>query len=207
MTNTAQSGAYQKLEGTKAKKLIDRLTPGWPGSVFDSARTVIHVRDLPFLNGWQLVEASDATALPEKKCIALDNGVECVPVQFDAAFIIDFCRARGLRLDRHTADDYLRFWIEYVRMGAEQFALVENVDDLPWREEPTPQARKSLAKSITPLTLTDSSPSLFKYRACLLFRDALFDSALELTYDGKITVTSRDVIVEDLTVIDPFTGF
>jgi len=183
------------------------MNAAWTGSAFDPEKTVVFARPVPFLSGWQLVDVSDATALPEKKCVGLDNGDACVPLQYDAAFVQEFCRAQDLRLDRHTADDYIRFWLEYVRTGTDKFLLIETVDDLPWREEPTPQARKSLAKTIVPLTLTDSSPSLFHFQACLLFRDALMDCGLELTYDGKITITRREVIAEDLTVTDPFTGF
>lgn len=205
--SSSSAGAFQKLEGAKAKKILERVNIAWPASKFESDKTVVYTRNVPFLQGWQLLEVSDATALPEKKCVALDNGTESVPMQYDAAFIQDFCRARALRLDRHTADDYVRFWLEYVRSGPEKFILIENVDDLPWREEPTPQARKSLAKAITPLTLTDSTPAVFRFHACLLFRDALFDCGLEVTYDGKITLLGREPIIEDLTVIDPFTGF
>lgn len=205
--SSMSAGAFQKLEGAKAKKIVERLNVAWPGSKFDPDKAVVYTRGIPFLHGWQLVEVSDATSLPEKKCTAFDNGAECLPMQYDAAFVQDFCRNRDLRLDRHTAADYVRFWLEFVRTGTEKFLLVENVDDLPWREEPTPQARKSLAKAITPLTLTEASPSLFKFHACLLFRDALFDCGIEVTYDGKLSITSREPIVEDLTVTDPFTGF
>ncbi|HEY8963238.1 MAG TPA: hypothetical protein VIN59_02115 [Alphaproteobacteria bacterium] len=204
---SSNAGGFQKLEGPKAKKMVDRLNMAWPGSKFEADKTALYARSMPFLHGWQLVEASDATALPEKRCVILDNGDESVALQYDAAFIQDFCRARELRLDRNTAADYVRFWLEYVRSGTEKFMLIENVDDLPWREEPTPQARKSLAKAVTPLTLTDATPALYKFHACLLFRDALFDCTLDVTYDGKITVTSRDPIVEDLTVVDSLTGF
>jgi len=162
---------------------------------------------MSFLPGWSLAEVSDATAMPEKKCVCLDDGSECVPLQYDAGFIENFCRSRALRLDRHTTSDYVRFWLEYIRSGADRFLLVESVDDLPWREEPTPQARKSLAKAITPLTLVESTPAAFSFHACLLFRDALLDCGLEVTYDGKLSLVSREVVAEDLTVTDPFTGF
>ena len=60
------AGAYEKIEGQKAKKLLERLNKAWRGSPFDEKRTVIHVRGLAFAKGWQLAEASDAMAMPEK---------------------------------------------------------------------------------------------------------------------------------------------
>lgn len=201
------AGAFEKLEGTKAKKLLDRLNKTWSGSPFDADRTVIHARSLSFANDWMLVEAGDATTIPEKKCVALDNGSESVPIEFNAEFIPGFAGKNGLILDRDTAPDYLRFWFEYARSGGDRFVLVEAVDDMPWREEPTPQARKSLAKAVTPLTLVHADGAGFTFKACILFRDTLFDCGMDVSAKGNVAITSRNVIAEGLTVSDPLTGF
>lgn len=202
MTNT-----YRKIEGTKAKAYLTRLNAGWGGSAFDSARTAVHIRDLNFLKGWCLIEASDATALPEKKCIALDNGVEAVPLEYNEDFISRFCTARDLRIDRHMAADYLRFWLEYTRLGGERFTLIESVDDLSWREEPGPQAQKYLSATITPLTLLETTPTHFIFKACLVFRDAIFECVFKVTYNGIITMQERSTLIEDLAITDTFSGF
>ncbi len=201
------SGAFEKLDGAKARKFIDRLNRSWAGSPFDAERTVVHARTLPFANDWMLAEAGDATAMPEKRCVVLDNGQDCVPIEFNADFIPAFAAANSVSLDRDTAADYLRFWFEYARAGADRFQLVEAVDDMPWREEPTPQARKSLAKSVTPLTLIDAGNGLFIFKACVLFRDALFDCTVSVSAQGKVDVISRTLIAEGLTVADLLTGF
>lgn len=199
--------AFEKLEGAKQKKFIDRLNKSWAGSPFDAARTVVHARPLSFANDWILAEAADGTIVPEKRCVALDNGAECVPVQFNAEFIPAFAGKNRVMLDSDSASDYMRFWFEYVRSGADRFMLVEAVDDMPWREEPTPQARKSLAKSVMPLTLVDQQGDVFVFKACMLFRDTLFACTLETTRQGRVSITSRLVIAEGLTVIDSTTGF
>lgn len=200
-------GAYEKIEGPKAKKLIERLNKAWNGSPFDEKRTVIHARPLPFAQGWILAEASDAMTLPEKKCVILDNGSDCYPVEYGPDFIPKFAANQNIRLSSSTVTDYLRFWFEYTRTGADRFLLVENIDDIPWREEPTPQARKALAKTVMPLTLTGTTPNGFALKATILFRDTLYDAMLEVKADGQVAITSRETIAESLTVIDTFTGF
>lgn len=199
--------AFEKLEGSKQKKFIDRLNKSWSGSPFDATRTVVHARSLSFANDWMLAEAGDATTIPEKRCVVLDNGTDCVPVEFNAEFVPGFAGKNGVLLDHDSAPDYMRFWFEYVRSGSDKFLLVEAIDDMPWREEPTPQARKSLAKAITPLTLVDQEGDVFVFKACVLFRDTLFDCTLETTLDGKVTITARHTIAEGLTVSDGTTGF
>lgn len=199
--------AFEKLEGAKARKLIERLNKSWRGSPFDAERTVVHARGLSFANDWILAEAGDATTIPEKRCAALDNGRECVPIEFNGDFIPDFAGKNGIVLNRDNAPDYVRFWFEYARAAADRFQLVEAIDDMSWREEATPQARKSLAKAITPLTLVDADAGGFTFKACVLFRDTLFETTLRAGVGGDVAVLSRHVIAESLTVSDTLTGF
>lgn len=201
------AGAYEKLEGTKARKFIDRLNRAWSGSPFDADRTVVHARDLPFAQGWVLAEAADAVSVPEKRCILLDNGRESVPMQFSSDFVQRFTAGQNIRIDRDNAADYLRFWFEYVRTGADRFTLVESLDDIAWREEPTPQARKTLARSVMPLTLVGAARMGFSFKATVLFRDTLMDVSLDVSEKGEVAITDRAVIAESLTVTDPLTGF
>lgn len=201
------AGAYEKMEGNKARKFIERLNKAWSGSPFEENRTVVHARGLSFAKGWMLAEASDAMAMPEKKCVALDDGKTCLPMEYGADFITGFASNQNIYLSRETAQDYLRFWFEYARSGAERFLLAENLEDMPWREEPTPQARKSLTKSVMPLTLTSQTERGFLFKATVLFRDTLLDCTLEVEATGKITFVDKAVIAESLTVIDSLTGF
>ena len=201
------AGAYEKLEGVKARKLIERLNRVWQGSPFDTAQTVVHVRDLPFVQGWFLAEAGDAVSMPEKRAVALDNGRECVPMEYAADFVPRFAAANHVALNAETAADYVRFWLEYTRAGADRFILVETLDDIPWREDVTPQARKTLSRQITPLTLTGHDKKQFVFKACVLFRDTLFDTTLSVSAAGKVDIVQRTVIAESLTVTDPLTGF
>lgn len=197
---------YRKIEGAKAKAYLTRINAGFTATDFDISRSAVHARELSFLNGWSLVEISDATALPEKKCIALDNGLEAVPLEYNENFIVEFCKARGLRIDRHMAADYLKFWLEYLRIGPERFSLIESIDEIPWNEEPTPTARKFLSQRILPVNLLETTPTNFMFKACVLFRDALFDCIFDITYNGNITIKDRKILVEDLNVTDTFTG-
>lgn len=199
--------SYRKITGSKAKTFISRINAGWGGSPFDDTRTALHARDLSFLQGWCLVEASDATSLPEKKCIALDDGTEAVAIDYNENFIHDFCKARNLRIDRHMASDYLKFWLEYTRIGPERFILVESIDELPWREDPSPVARKYLSATISPLSLQEATPSHFVYKGYILFRDSLFECKFEIGYTGVIRIAERNLLAEELAIIDTFTGF
>lgn len=199
--------AFQKLEGSEASSLIERLNKKWRGSAFDAKRTVVHARPLSFMEEWVLAEAVDAANIPEKKCACIDNGQECVPIEFNADFIVDFAKSKNMILSRDSASDYLRFWFEYARAGRDRFLLVEAIDEMPWREDPTPQARKSLAKTVTPLTLIEAHANGFTFKACVLFRDTLFDCTVDLSMNGKVLIKNRTIMAEGLTVADTMTGF
>lgn len=199
--------AFQKLEGTDAQDLIERLNKSWRGSAFDAKRTTVHAKTLSFMDKWVLAEAVDAANIPEKKCACIDNGKECVPIEFNADFVPELIKKNGIVLSRDSAGDYLRFWFEYARIGSDRLMLVEAIDDMPWREDPTPQARKSLAKTVTPLTLIDTKPDVFAFKGCILFRDTLFSCTIDVHANGQVRIKNRETIVEGLTVSDPMTGF
>lgn len=201
------ANAFQKLELAEAKELLERLNKSWRGSAFDTQRTIVHAKSLSFMDKWVLAEAIDAANVPEKKCAFIDNGNECVPIEFNADFVPEMIKKNGIVLGRDSAPDYLRFWFEYARIGSDRLVLVEAIDDMPWREDPTPQARKSLAKSVTPMTLIDTQPTICTFKACILFRDTLFNCTIDVHANGQVRIKNREALAEGLTVSDPLTGF
>lgn len=202
----SQNG-YEKIEGPRAEKLLDRLNPVWAGSPFETGKAVIHARGLPFAKGWVLAEVEDNLAMPGKKCVALDNGRDCIPVEYNAQFIPAFIKNHALSLTEKTAKSYLHFWFEYARSGVERFILIENLDDVPWREEITPQIQRSLSKRVTPVTLVETTPKGFTFEATILFRDTLMIVAATVTPDGDVKLDKKETVVQNLTVTDALVGF
>jgi hypothetical protein len=199
--------AYEKIEPVKAKKIIERINKAWVGSSFEPSKTVVHARRLSFLKNWTLVEAEDGVSIPEKKAVVLDDGQNTVPMQYDTDFIVNFLKKQNVILNQKQAQDYLHFWFEYVRSGAERFLLIEGIDDIPWREEVSPQVRKSLARTIIPVTFLNETLQGFVFKVTVLFRDTLVECLAEIDFTGDVRLQKQSIIVENLTVIDVLTGF
>lgn len=158
----------------------------------EEVRTVIHARGLSFAKGWILAEASDAMAMPEKKCVALDDGKTCLPIEYGPDFIPKFAANQNVYLSHDTAPEYVRFWFEYVRSGAERFMLVETLDDMlrgakNQRRRPENRFQNQYTDPHRPLNIR------IDY---VLFRDTLMDCTLEVSASGAVSFVERNVITE-----------
>lgn len=198
--------AYQKTEGVHTKERINRINKAWHGSAFDPEKTMVFSRALSFLPAWTLVEASDYTSVPEKRAVGLDDGESVTIISYNQNFISDFMAAQKAVITTETVSDYTRFWLQYARLNQERMVLVDDADDIPWREDVTPQARKSLSRSITPLTYLSHEGHVFMLKGCLFFKDSLFECMIEVTSKGRVTLPHQTLIAESLMVFDPLTG-
>jgi len=197
--------SYRKLDSKKAAKVLSRLTDLLDMPPFSPDTTVVFSRPLSFLPHWSLVEAADGTSLPERRIVALDDGKRAVVVDYGAALPAEI--ASTFQVNHDTVCDYVRFYLTYARSGADRFILVENIDDMPWRDDMGPSARKSLGKQVIPLTLVTYDGQDCTLKASLLFRNTLFEATIKVTEKGKVTVKRDSKIAEDLSVFDVATGF
>jgi len=197
--------SYVKTEGALARDLLVRINKAWHGSPFDKDRTVVYMRPLSFLPAWMLVEASDFTSVPEKKMIGLDNGQQTLPISYNAQFVEALMLAEKAQLSHETVTDYVRFWVQYTRLSQEQLIQVDEVDDIPWREDITPQARKGLARHITPLTYLGQNAGQFILKGCAYFRDSLFELSYGVEPSGKVHIHQQTLLAESITGYDKAT--
>jgi hypothetical protein len=106
---------------------------------------------------------------------------------------------------------YIRCFFYLVRGSLGRFIILENEQDLeeriPWRRDiDNAEAAKSAAKEnirqfLAPLTRKSFNASGGAiYRACILFKNALFHSDVVLDPSGTIELTNEDLKLEDLPV-------
>jgi len=83
---------------------------------------------------------------------------------------------------------------------------VENVDDLNWRDDPPPSARKAVSELIDPLILEKEDKDAFYLRGCMMFKDSLFKSLIKVESDGMVSLHEEELLVEDMPVLDDVFG-
>ena len=108
-----------------------------------------------------------------------------------------------LKLTSQTICDYVRFFFSHVRGRNGRFIIVENVDEINWRENPPHGARQTINQMTKPLKVIGQDPDgTFNLAACVVFKDSLFECIVKIDPNGLISLSNEKLLIEDMPTID-----
>ena len=199
---------YTRLKSAETQSLIKDTSGLFDGVSFHPDHTVIMARDLSFYPGTRFLDMADHTHMPAARRFVLQKKDDFVVLDFTNAPLYALNTRCPVRLDKHTVTDYVRFFFQFVRGRHGRFLIVESVDDIQWREDPPPAARRAIGKLIQPLTSmpSDSSEKVFHLQSQMIFKDSLFQSDITVTDSGMVSLLNEKLLVEDLPVLDDVFG-
>lgn len=195
--------AFEKLDLEETAAILDRLNPEFDEVEFDPVNTTIMALDLPFYKGCRLLEIADYTQSPPRQRFAVYGPEHRAVLDFTNAPIYALNKDVPVKLTEKNIGDYLRFFFTYVRGRHGRFLIAENVDDIQWREEPPPAARKAIGKMLIPVALKNTGDGgAFHLEVSMVFKDSLFKSKVVVTPEGLVTLKDEELLVEDMPVLD-----
>lgn len=119
-------------------------------------------------------------------------------VEYDTSYVQALGKRFGLRLSRDTVDDYVRLYLGFTRGQAGRVIPVEQLEQLPLREELTLITRRKLQTMITPLVVDDTH----KVSGCFLIGDKLFSATASVSDDGAVSLEPQGLLADTLPVLD-----
>lgn len=200
--------SYTQIEHGAAAEILDQLNPLLDGAPFDPAMARILSHDLPFYNGYSLIEATDHDVNPPRQVSFVYHNKTEAPQRVyilngQNEVIYHLNKAAPLFLNEDMVMLYCKFFFSYVRGRHGRFIIVENVDEINWREEPAPAGKKALGKMIEPLTLKNiTDEGAYQLKASIVFKDSLFESDITIDESGNVSLSNQELLVEDIPVID-----
>jgi len=199
--------AFKKLELDEIATILDKLNPDIEGSVFDPVETTILAQDISFYPGYRLLDIADHAAMPPLQRYALYSTSDFFILNFSNEPIYALNQRLPITLNKENVSDYVRFFFTYVRGRHGRFIICENVDDIAWKEDPPPSARKAIGQMLVPVTLkeTDHEGS-FILEATMVFKDSLFKSQVKIGPTGLVSLSDEELLVEDMPVLDDVFG-
>jgi hypothetical protein len=144
-----------------------------------------------------IIEVANDDDIPAGKIYVLRhaNGVE--RVEYRTGYVEALAQRLGLTLNRDTADEYVRFYMGLTRGQAGRVIPVEQVDQLPLREELTLITRRKLQSAIVPLTVQDAHT----VTGCFLIGDKLFSARATITSEGAVSLEPLAILADTLPVL------
>lgn len=199
--------AFIKLDSATAARMTERINP-YLDMKFDPATTTVMTHSLSFYEGHTLVELTQHNQHPPIMRVALcDDKNNVTVLNWTNEPIHKLNRDVPITLDDNNMMDYVRFFFSYVRGKHGRFIIIDNVDDIDWREEPAPAGRKALGKMIEPMHLVKrEEDGTAVFAVCIVFRDSLFAGEAHVKPDGLIVLQNEELLVEDIPVADDLFG-
>lgn len=200
--------AYIKLDRLEVEDLVERTKKSFDGVSFNPDNSVIMARDLPFYDGHRFFDLADHSFMPPSRRFIVMKDDDVTVLDFTNTPIYSLNSKAPISLNRDTVKDYVRFFFTFVRGRHGRFIIVESVDDIAWREEPPPAARKSISKLIQPIAFhsSDKNDGSFYLQAQMMFRDSLFQADISVQPDGLVQLSNEVLLIEDMPVLDDTFG-
>lgn len=199
--------AFEKLDLEKVATILEDVNPLIEGMQFDPVETTILALPLSFYPGHRLLDIADYTVMPSSHRYLIYGPKKTAILNFTNQPIYDLNKQISIRLNDDNVSEYLKFFFSFVRGRHGRFLLCENVDDIRWKDDPPPQARKAIGRMVMPITiLKRNDDGGFEIQATMTFKDSLFKSMITVKPDGHVNLHGEELLVEDMPVLDDTFG-
>ncbi len=200
--------SYVKLAASEVEDIIHQTKILFDGVTFAAEQTVVMARGLPFYPDYRFLDMADHSYMPPARRFLLQHNDDFIILDFTNAPIYNLNDNCPINLTKTNVGDYVRFFFQFVRGRHGRFLLVESVDDIQWREEPPPAARKSVGKLINPIAFisSDTNDDIFHLQGQMMFKDSLFQADIAVDKGGIVTLSNEKLLIEDMPVLDDTFG-
>lgn len=198
---------FVKLDRLETESLLKDINPVLDGADFAPATATLLAQEIGFYPGYRFIEVADYEQHPPRRRFVIHKAGTAMPMNGSNEPIYSLNSKAPLKLSDATVVEYVRFFFANVRGRHGRFLITETVDDIQWREEPPPAARKAIGKILVPLTLTGREPDGgYRLSACMMFKDSLFKAAILVRHDGVVSLSDEELLIEDMPVLDDVFG-
>lgn len=195
--------AFEKLDPEQTEKILNKVNPLIEGYDFDSSQTSVMSHDLSFYKGYKFYDIADLTVNPIFRRYAIIGKNEAVILDWSNVPLFALNAKVPISLNRDNVYEYARFFFTYVKGQYGRFLITESVEDINWKEEPPPAAKKAIGQMISPLQLlADESEGTYILESRVMFRDSLFKAIITVKPNGDITIGNEELLIEEMPVID-----
>ncbi len=194
--------AFEKREGDAAKPYLDLINPKLERGPFPGGAQVLTI-ELPFYAGHELVEITDHAVQPAQSAVAIIKDKDVHVLDWTNGPVYKLNETVPVNITQETVKSFVKFFFTYIAGRHGRFLICEGVDDIAWKDDPAPAARKAIASMIKPIEVTARDPDgTFHLRANMMFKDSLFESAVHVTPQGLVSLSNEELLVEDMPVVE-----
>lgn len=195
--------AYQKIEGREQDKYIPLANAQLAGSPLQKGQAQMLRARPSFYPSAVIVDIQDRQSHPARHVTLVTDQTTTQIIDYSVATLAQMNRAFALTLNDETICDYIRFYLRYTQGPHGRFILLEGVDDVPWRDDPPPAARKALGDMIRALPQAiEKTKAGWGGQISLIFQNAFFTADIVVTKAGDVTLTHERLMIDQMPIWD-----
>ncbi len=195
--------AFTKLDTLEVESLLLQLNPLLDGSPFDPRNATVLSVELPFYPGCRFLEVADHSIVPPRRAQVIFKIGSVTLLNWTNEPIYKLNENLPIQLNEKNVIDYVRFFFTFVRGRHGRFLVVETIDDISWKEEIPPAARKAIGNLIEPVRLRGiEKDGTYLLSVRMVFKDSLFKSKVNVTPQGLVSLSDEELVVEDMPILD-----
>lgn len=195
--------AYLRLDADDKKQILDQINPLLDSESFLVENTEILAKELSFYPGYQLLDIHLKDSVPalHRYVIFGPDQVEIIDWSNEPIYILN--EKVPITLNEDNVRQYVRFFFSMVKGKHGLFRITQSTEDIEWREDPPPSARKAIGSMIEPLSVNSvNDDGDFELSMCLMFKDSLFKSDVLVKKNGLVEMKNERLLVESMPVLD-----
>lgn len=203
---------YTKLSADDTKQTLVAFNGAFDGSPFPETAIIMR-RPLAFYPGCWFYDVADHQTMPPRRRFLIAQQIDKAAPPKNITIldgtpqsILTLNTSIPLNLNDSTITEYIQFYLAFVRGPEGRMVLIESLDDIPWRDEPSPSARKALAKMIAAIEPTGSVGGNYYTKAQVIFSDGLYEVDIHVFKDGEVIFKEAKMLIEDMPVLDDVLG-
>lgn len=201
--------AYTKCDDSDVAQIVDLINPQLEGLRFDPIETEVRTIPTGFFPGYHYVVLEDCSAMPkiESYAVMSEDSSEVIAMNWTNTPIYELAQKAPIQLNDTNVLSYAKFFFYHVKGRHGRFIIVESVDDINWKEEPPPQARKAISKMIESVQLVEKAEDgSYLLSARMVFKNSLFKADIFVQSNGQVQLKNEELLIEDMPILDDIFG-
>lgn len=189
--------AFIKCSADESAALLTRLTNSFSNHGLNKDGIMVLKKTLTFYKDAIYYDMTQIEPYPTRTLHLVDWGQDIFVCDGNESHLLAFNQKCPLLLDRTNILDYVRFYFAHVVGPHGLSRVIDTVDDLQLKEEPSAHVRKSLHDKIVPLVLNGTlTKGGYQARGTILVEQTMFSAFIDIQNTGAVTVELGRVLAD-----------
>ena len=203
--------AFIKLESADAARIVGQIKGDLDVMFADPAAVTVLAADVAFYPGYHLLEIVNHTQMNAVTCHVVYSEDHWQVLDYRNACLFDLNASVPIKLSNVSVVEYIKFFFRFVKGKHGYFHVVQSVDDIAWKDDPPPQARKAIGAMIEPVSLEaigkkGTDKGVYMCQAHMIFKNALAKADIHVKPDGHVEIKNEEILIEDMPILDDVFG-